>query len=1008
MIEKINSLFKSSTLIKPIIAISSIIVMILALFYLDLPKKISIPIGVILSSLIIIILYKDPIIKWVKRNKKKGLAILLATSASTAGVILIEDIDLPPITPSDSPIDDPAFDYIYPPSLENKSVLGNRVVVKNLNKTTFWKLFRENSLWQLEAQHPVSLEWLDEWEGTNLNQWLNIERTPNIDNTSEKINLTVTNNHPTQALKFRFSFAIDLRVKNYINESSTKWNYILTFQANETEEYNVFFNFSDIKSLVQAGKIHAKHGIKTIGDNEYFWFRIISNQTLNAGNSFTVDPHFGNDDDSVTGSASAIWACIRATAKTFSGNDGTPVSFNFYGVEGDAYDVVPCIYDSNDNLLATLDDISVSSAEWYQVNFSNEFILENGVEYKISLYTENGKSTTISGSGLVSHYHDPYSGVPPDTFYADTSVSATVDSLAYIDYEEEFYPIISNPTPANEGSNISMSAIYNVTVTDLDGNNSAVDFYISTDNATWTHIGKNTTILNQSVSVDLSSNLNDYSQLYYMKVTANDAVFNSTFYSNFVTTPYRSDYFNDSINNIGFIETSTNVTFSSGKGVFVLSEDIDDTFGKQVHRGATNKALGSYMYSANFIAPKSGDIKYYYLNLDFTVATTDLKIALYLYSDLSLIGNTTITDTWNTTSRSWFKAEFDTPLSVTAGTRYCLAARASSTCNCYYNAVSVSGYNSAYGDTLTFTNFPENPWTPAYTYTVRNFTFYAGYTYTDTYSDGNFISKDITLTGTTWDKLYVGHDNDSGSVFSIVDTSNNELLGSLTGNGDDISSVTNGTIRVKGVFTGNINITYYNVTWITDVDVTYNATIRNDGIDYFVYLGGNISASDFDDNITGFDSSTEYIAIWNNDSYDETHGWWQLWYGDGTGTDLELHTFDIIKIYLDDSGTQTIDMLENTNIDYTATRSVSLVTTSGAKNYVSWTDDASTTANDIADTHITTTLDANEIIYYWNSTTHDWDDFFIVGFWEPTIDIHEDDVIMIAVTDAETLEIGGK
>jgi len=183
-----------------------------------------------------------------------------------------------------------------------------------------------------------------------------------------------------------------------------------------------------------------------------------------------------------------------------------------------------------------------------------------------------------------------------------------------------------------------------------------------------------------------------------------------------------------------------------------------------------------------------------------------------------------------------------------------------------------------------------------------------------------------------------------------------------------------------------------------------STTVSNSSVDYFVWLGVNgthltvaaaIGAS--------FDEQTETIARFGDD------GVWEIYNAKPSGGPFNVYTFDIIRIDLDDgAGTLTFDMDRNPDINYKNSRNVSLIfaANSGA-NFISWTDDASTTLNDIADTHITGTLDDGEYISLWNETTFGWD-HFIVGFHEPTVAVHEDDVIFIKVENQEYIEIGGK
>ena len=47
------------------------------------------------------------------------------------------------------------------------------------------------------------------------------------------------------------------------------------------------------------------------------------------------------------------------------------------------------------------------------------------------------------------------------------------------------------------------------------------------------------------------------------------------------------------------------------------------------------------------------------------------------------------------------------------------------------------------------------------------------------------------------------------------------------------------------------------------------------------------------------------------------------------------------------------------------------------------------------------------ILNLWNETTFTWN-FYIVGFYEPVVAVHEDDVIFTKVEDTESWAIAGK
>jgi len=312
---------------------------------------------------------------------------------------------------ADESNDSAAYHYWYAP--ENSFGIQE---MKEVNWSYFWQLFRQHSAWQLEAWHPVLEEWVSEWQGENLNNWLNITRTRNeTTNASEKITLNVTNNHPTQDLFFRFTFGIDLRVKEYINHSNW-YEYVLTYPANETENYTVFFNFSDVKPLIQNGTVIARHGVHEYQGKDVYFFRLTQNmsrQPLQHGHWFEIDPTFGSEvDEALT---SIIYNGVaRRKASYFSpSSDGTAdnISFLFYrtkSFEGGDEAVIYCgLYEYIDydtdyagELLGYTETVTLTSTDiskrWITLDFIGDPPpVSNGINYYIAIavYSENLATT---------------------------------------------------------------------------------------------------------------------------------------------------------------------------------------------------------------------------------------------------------------------------------------------------------------------------------------------------------------------------------------------------------------------------------------------------------------------------------------------------------------------------------------------------------------------------------------------------------------------------------------
>jgi len=223
--------------------------------------------------------------------------------------------------------------------------------------------------------------------------------------------------------------------------------------------------------------------------------------------------------------------------------------------------------------------------------------------------------------------------------------------------------------------------------------------------------------------------------------------------------------------------------------------------------------------------------------------------------------------------------------------------------------------------------------------------------------------------------------------------------------GTTISQTNNNFSSYGTRYWWSVNLTdgdlWNNYTFNFKTKTAYTESVRKSGIDYFVWLGLNCSASDVAANITGFDESSEYIAIWDRGSWDTTYGNWVLYFGDGSGTDFSIYTLDVVMIYLTDgSGTVSITMYENSDIDYFSSKTYVWVNTSVNKgyNYSAYNKNTSTSLSAI---NASVTLQPGEAIGLWNDTTYTWD-WWIPGFYEVNKAVDQWDVIISKVENTET------
>lgn len=182
----------------------------------------------------------------------------------------------------------------------------------------------------------------------------------------------------------------------------------------------------------------------------------------------------------------------------------------------------------------------------------------------------------------------------------------------------------------------------------------------------------------------------------------------------------------------------------------------------------------------------------------------------------------------------------------------------------------------------------------------------------------------------------------------------------------------------------------------------YNDTIRNYGIDYFVWLGENMTLDTISGYIDGFDETEEYVAVWNNDIWLDDRGCWNRWIGSGDGYDGIVHTFDVIKTNLNDSiGNQTISMPGNPYINYTNTKAIILVNTSINKgyNFSCYNRMSNTTLSTINTTDIG--LSSGDMVAVWNRSWFGWD-VWISGFGITDKTVSQWDIVETKVSGTKT------
>lgn len=148
---------------------------------------------------------------------------------------------------------------------------------------------------------------------------------------------------------------------------------------------------------------------------------------------------------------------------------------------------------------------------------------------------------TITMIGTVATYTDvqPFNGVMDEFRISDITRNSSWINASFhsqnqttgfltIGAEQEYIggwvntaSTITSPNPSNQSTGVSLQPTVNVTITDMDGNQSTCRFYTSTDGSNWVHRQVNTSVLNESIEY-VYTQATGYNTTYYWKVSAND------------------------------------------------------------------------------------------------------------------------------------------------------------------------------------------------------------------------------------------------------------------------------------------------------------------------------------------------------------------------------------------------------------------------------------------------------------------------------------------------------
>jgi len=419
----------------------------------------------------------------------------------------------------------PAYHYWYSP--ENSFGIQNMTFV---NWSYFWSLFRQHSVWQMEGWNPVTEEWVDNYQGTNLNEWLNISKIRADDNASEKITLNFTSPYTT---KYRFTFGIDAQVKEYVNRSG-QYEYTLTYPANATEDYVVYFNWSDVIPMVENGAISLKHGIKNINGIDVFWFRIVGNQQLQEGKSFEIDPTFGHMDaeSNFWTISNQICALLPIAPPAFNGiADSISV---FMTVDWGVGEEAQCaLYNSDSEFIASTEERSGGEFLWQTFDFIDpKPNITKNTNYYICVYSDDtigikyGNEPGYTRKYETATYPEWESPIDWDGTNANQAISIYCTYMTHnpIQSNQKIWNATTKVEKSLNATNVDLyPTSFNVTISDADGDNMNITI-MTNESGTWTTVNQTSGsgLSNGAYNFTNCSWVDSYSTKYWISFNLTD------------------------------------------------------------------------------------------------------------------------------------------------------------------------------------------------------------------------------------------------------------------------------------------------------------------------------------------------------------------------------------------------------------------------------------------------------------------------------------------------------
>jgi len=711
------------------------------------------------------------------------------------------------------------------------------------------------------------------------------------------------------------------------------------------------------------------------------------------------------------------------------------------------------IYDSNGDLMSITEEKLAAGNEsvyWLKLPFITPFLLVDGTEYRFGIEADHlvvnaGETYTVAlrsdaASGGSGWYQTVLNGYP--TYSDPASLTEIVNHryILYVNYK--MLPINSVPVPSDGAVDISLNPDLNITVDDEFGYSMNQTFRTNASGS-WEDIAWNNDSYNATFS-NSTSVFTSYSTKYYWSSNTTDEYGlwdNDTYsfttetitdagWSNYRVVTVESDYIETTLTNFPILVAIDNSTWNidNSKSIRFLGADNSTVFLHEIEKWDDSGNCYLWVNISEGL-PSGSDYSFfcYYNNVDATTGHNPEGVwdshYLGVYhlngSNDAGIDDSTSNDndatgdagnpSYQQTGKIGYAVTFDgsddsivLPQIFASEDTYSLEAWVYTQTGARYF---ISQWTATGGQQGTFIQ-----------YGAPSFQWYV-----------NGAKDTLAATLNEWSRVTMSYDGGPDIVeFNVNATlykkstsiaapsfpSEAMYFSDRSAGGREFVGVED-EIRFSDIARNQswMNASYHSEnqtdTFMTfgaeqpeaeDDEVFANTTIRNNGIDYFTWLGQNVSAWHVAKNITGFDEGAEYLAILN-----ASGNWWNYSHHGGDGGNWSINTFDAVKSYLTDAvGNQTFNMTNNTEMGYNKARTITLVDVDAGNNYTSW---ANATKTDLSAANTSIGLASGYFIALWNTTDFKWN-FWISHFAGNTnVNIHRWDVCLTHISTDRTWAI---